>query len=89
MHVSPDAALDSPDVALDPFDRPPRTVFNLVVYESPTEPRRTLLKMTVTSHDDRGPLTHEVTTRAQTDTAISELEQAAVALRRWRTFLPQ
>lgn len=78
----------SPDIALDPFDRPPHTVFNLVAYESPSEPRRTLLEMTVTSHHDRVPLTHEVTTRGQADTVISELEQAAVALRRWRTFLP-
>ncbi|MCY0932302.1 hypothetical protein OTB20_40370 [Streptomyces sp. H27-H1] len=92
-HVGLSATIDdglvhvSPDVAVDGFTENPRTVLNLVSYETPRGARPPRVEVS-TFFEDYAPDSHEVTRRSEVDALIAQLEQAASALRQWREAVP-
>jgi hypothetical protein len=45
--------------------------------------------MSVLSGDGFLPASHQITSRAQVDTAITQLEHAAAVLKQWRIAVPE
>lgn len=77
----------SPDVAVDGFTELPRTIINLVSYETPQGARAPLVEVS-TFIGEYMPHSHEVTRRGDVDALIAQLEKATSVLKQWREAVP-